>query len=92
MTVEEFPADIEDDGDAHLSKYVLPAVILALTPVNATAPVLLIVTDWHVCWLYPTGADGKIRLGWGLNVHSVTANDTGTVLLPFAVDTVNVQL
>ena len=44
-TVEVFHADIEDEGDAHISKFALPIVILALPPVNAKVPVLLIVTD-----------------------------------------------
>lgn len=43
--MEEFPADIVVDGDKHLSKFALPAVMLTLTLVNATVPVLLIVTN-----------------------------------------------
>ena len=47
--MEEPPADIEVDGDVVISKFELPAVMLALTPVNATVPVLLIVADCAAC-------------------------------------------
>ena len=44
--MEELPADIDDDDDdEHISKYEIPDVMLALTPVKATFPVLLTVTD-----------------------------------------------
>ena len=93
-TEEDSPAVIDADGDVIISKYSLPAVMLALTPVTATVPVSLIVADCAGCVPYLTVVDGNVMLD-GLNDHwaAVTVNDSETVLLPpLDVDIVNVPL
>ena len=67
IPTEEFPTDIGDEGDVVISKY--EQSILALTPVNATFPVFLIVAYCDDCVPYPKVADGNVMLD-GLNVHS----------------------
>lgn len=93
---EELPADIEADGCAVILKFALPAVMLALTPVNATVPVLLIVTDCCGCVSYPAVAAVNVMLDWlidSIGSAAFTVNDSGTVLLPpSVVDIVNVPL
>ena len=62
LTLEEPPADIVLDGNAVISKYEPPVVMLALTPVNDTVPVLLIVVATAVCVPYPVGTFGNVML------------------------------
>ena len=80
------PASIGVLGVAVISKLVPPAAMLALTEVNATVPVFLIVIDAAVCVPYPTVAAGNVWLV-GLSVHTgpptgLTVNDSVTSLLP----------
>ena len=56
MTLEDDPPDIVLVGIVIISKFVLPDVILVLTPFNETNPVLLIVVDTVGCVPYPNGA------------------------------------
>jgi len=79
VIVEESPSDIEADGDDVISKFALPAVMLALTPVSAKVPVFLIVTDCAVCVPYPTTAAGNVMLD-GLNVNSGVGTDVTVIV------------
>jgi len=98
MKVEEPPAGIELTGCVTISN-TLAGVMIALTPVSVTAPVLLILTDCNACVTYPSVTIGNIMFD-GLIVHvgrggGLTVNDNVMVLdigLPFAVVTVNTPL
>ena len=54
LTVEELPPDIESEGFEVIVKYGFPNVKLALTPVNVTDPVLLIVAALVAGVKYPS--------------------------------------